>query len=133
MTTSKGQMNSTELTWCARHIKSRSCLCRNLATTSAPNVKETPRSFSPQPIVSLSGSLHNRSHNRPLSGTSVGLMIRLICSIDCRSGLKPRNAIHSNYKVITHRGKKRQYYNSQLTSQWPFFWRLLRLIDANHL
>lgn len=27
-----------------------------LATTSAPNVNETPRSFSPQPCVSLSGS-----------------------------------------------------------------------------
>jgi hypothetical protein len=26
------------------------------ATTSAPNVNETPRSFSPQPWVSLSGS-----------------------------------------------------------------------------
>lgn len=76
-------------TWWARHIKSRSCLCRNLATTSAPKVKDTPRSFSPQPMVSLSGSLHSRSHSRPLSGTSVGRMMRLICSIDCRSGLNP--------------------------------------------
>ena len=25
----------------------------------------------------------------PVSGTSVGLMIRLICSMDCRSGLRP--------------------------------------------
>ena len=36
-------------TWCALHIRSRSCLLRNFETTSAPNVKLTPRSFSPQP------------------------------------------------------------------------------------
>jgi len=78
-----------ELTWCARQMRSKSCLCRNLATTSAPNVNETPRSFSPQPIVSLSGSDHSKSHSRPWSGTSVGRIIRRICSIDCRSGLKP--------------------------------------------
>merc|ERR1719370_844779 len=29
-------------TWCALHIRSRSCLLRNLETTSAPNVKLTP-------------------------------------------------------------------------------------------
>jgi len=40
------------LTWCALQIKSKSCLCKNLATTSAPNVNDTPLSFSPQPIVS---------------------------------------------------------------------------------
>lgn len=60
-----------------------------LNLTSAPNVKLTPRSFSPHPIVSLSGSDHKRSHNSPWSGTSVGLMIRLICSIDWRSGERP--------------------------------------------
>ena len=76
-------------TWCARHMRSRSCLCKNLATTSDPNVKETPRSFSPQPMVSLSGSDHKRSHRRPWSGTSVGRMIRRICSMDCKSGLRP--------------------------------------------
>jgi len=37
----------------------------------------------------LSGSDHNRSHKSPWSGTSVGLMIRRICSILCRSGLRP--------------------------------------------
>ena len=37
----------------------------------------------------LSGSDHNRSHSSPWSGTSVGLMIRRICSILCRSGLRP--------------------------------------------
>lgn len=79
------------VTWWARHIRSRSCLCRNLATTSAPNVKDTPRSFSPQPMVSLSGSDQRRSHSRPWSGTSVGLMMRRICSMDCRSGLKPKH------------------------------------------
>ena len=64
-------------TWWARHIKSKSCLWRNLATTSAPKVKETPLSFSPQPMVSLSGSDQSRSQSSPWSGTSVGLMIRL--------------------------------------------------------
>lgn len=57
--------------------------------TSVPNVKLTPRSFSPHPAVSLSGSDHNRSQSRPWSGTSVGLMIRRICSIACKSGDKP--------------------------------------------
>lgn len=57
--------------------------------TSAPNVKLTPRSFSPHPMVSLSGSDHKRSHNKPWSGTSVGRMMRRICSIDWRSGLSP--------------------------------------------
>lgn len=37
----------------------------------------------------LSGSDHNRSHSNPWSGTSVGLIIRRICSILCRSGLRP--------------------------------------------
>ena len=76
-------------TWCARQMRSKSCLCRNLATTSAPKVKETPRSFSPQPCTSLSGSDHSRSHSKPWSGTSVGRMIRRICSMDCRSGDRP--------------------------------------------
>lgn len=57
--------------------------------TSAPNVKLTPRSFSPHPIVSLSGSDHNKSHSKPWSGTSVGRIIRRICSIEARSGLSP--------------------------------------------
>lgn len=57
--------------------------------TSTPNVKLTPRSFSPQPSVSLSGSDHSRSHSRPWSGTSHGRMMRRICSIDVRSGLRP--------------------------------------------
>ena len=32
---------------------------------SCPNVYDTPRSFSPQPVTSLSGSDHRRSHKRP--------------------------------------------------------------------
>lgn len=60
-----------------------------MSHTSAPNVKLTPRSFSPHPIVSLSGSDHNKSHKSPWSGTSVGRMMRRICSIDWRSGLRP--------------------------------------------
>lgn len=134
-------------------MRSRSWRLRNLLTTSAPKVKETPRSFSPQPWTSLSGSDHSRSHSRPgtwcvrseaqlshqslidmlmskslymwmglkvfdydfrsyahlsykkvkkyddlheimnsdrpVSGTSVGLIIRRICSMDCRSGDSP--------------------------------------------
>lgn len=62
--------------------------CNN-RLTSTPKVKLTPRSFSPQPFVSLSGSDHSRSHSRPWSGTSVGRIIRRICSIDFRSGLIP--------------------------------------------
>ena len=68
----------------------------------------TPRSFSPHPATSLSGSDHSKSHSSPadnnhvnkrilrrilwcwpVSGTSVGLMIRLICSMLWRSGLSP--------------------------------------------
>lgn len=58
-------LTSIVLTWCARHIKSRSCRLRNFATTSGPKVNETPRSFSPHPCTSLSGSDHRRSHSRP--------------------------------------------------------------------
>lgn len=54
-----------QLTWCARQIKSMSCFCKNLDTTSGPNVNDTPRSFSDQPVISLSGSDHSRSHNSP--------------------------------------------------------------------
>ena len=56
---------SSRFTLCALQMRSRSCRFKNLETTSAPKVKETPRSFSPQPWTSLSGSDHRRSHNRP--------------------------------------------------------------------
>ena len=53
-------------------MRSRSCLLRNCTTMSSPNVKETPRSFSPQPMISRSGSDHSRSHNNPAEGKRVG-------------------------------------------------------------
>ena len=59
------EKKSSKFTWCALQMRSRSCRFKNLETTSAPKVKETPRSFSPQPWTSLSGSDHRRSHNRP--------------------------------------------------------------------
>lgn len=55
-----------ELGWSGPHqIRSISCRWRKRATTSGPNVNETPRSFSLQPVMSLSGSDHSRSHSRP--------------------------------------------------------------------
>lgn len=89
LTVSSLPRGQRSLTWWARQIRSRSCLCRNLATTSEPKVKDTPLSFSPQPRTSLSGSDQSRSHSRPWSGTSVGRMMRLICSMDWRSGDSP--------------------------------------------
>ncbi len=53
-------------TWCALQIRSRSWRLRNLLTTSAPKVNETPRSFSPHPWTSLSGSDHSKSHSNPV-------------------------------------------------------------------
>jgi len=84
-------------------MRSKSCLWRNLATTSAPKVKDTPLSLSPHPKTSLSGSDHRRSQRRPWSGTSVGRIIRLICSIDWRSGDKPVWSwdIHSSHFTPT--------------------------------
>ena len=74
---------------CYIYIWSNSCLWRNFATTSAPNVKDTPLSFSPQPKTTSSGSDHKRSQRRPWSGTSVGHIICQICSMDWRFGDKP--------------------------------------------
>ena len=56
---------------------------------SLPNVYETPRSFSPHPCTSLSGSDQSRSQSNPWSGTSVGRMMREIWSRRCRSGDRP--------------------------------------------
>lgn len=96
------------LTWCARQIKSSSCRFKNLDTTSTPKVKLTPRSFSPQPCTSLSGSLQSRSHSSPVSGTSVGRIRRRICSIPCRSGLRPpwQQKIFSSMMAATGRQLK---------------------------
>ena len=76
------------LTWCARHMRSKSCLCRNLLTMSGPNVNETPLSFLFQP-GSWPGSDQSRSASSPSLGTSVGLLILLIWEISRRSGLSP--------------------------------------------
>ena len=46
-------------------MRSKSWRFKNLLTTSAPNVNDTPLSFSPQPFVSLSGSDHSKSQRRP--------------------------------------------------------------------
>ena len=53
-------------------LQSKQCtyLLKNCATTSSPNVNETPLSFSPHPTMSLSGSAHSKSHRRPVSGIS---------------------------------------------------------------
>lgn len=93
-------------TWCPLHISSKSCIRKNRETTSAPNVKLTPRSFSPQSFTSLSGSDHNRSHNRPVSGTSVGRTIRRICSMSCKSGLKPPWQQNIFSSIIAAMGKQ---------------------------
>ena len=41
------------------------------------------------PVISLSGSDHNKSHSNPVSGISVGLTIFLIYSTLFNSGLNP--------------------------------------------
>ena len=106
-------------TWWALHIRSKSCLWRNFATTSAPNVKDTPLSFSPQPKTSLSGSDHKRSQRRPWSGTSVGRIIRRICSIDWRSGDKP---IKWGGKKKQN-GRKHNFKREVSTLLFPFLYR----------
>ena len=45
-----------------------SCFARNLETISGPKVNETPLSFSPHPITSLSGSDQSKSHRSPEGG-----------------------------------------------------------------
>lgn len=68
-----GRPGYVGLTWCALHMRSMSCLARYLDTISGPKVKETPLSFSPHPITSLSGSDHRRSHSRPREREKVKL------------------------------------------------------------
>ncbi len=86
-------------TWCALQMRSKSCFWRKSETMSAPKVKDTPRSFSPQPVTSLSGSAHSRSHNNPVSGTSVGRAIFFIWSKFLRSGERPP-CIHRIFSSI---------------------------------
>merc|ERR1712151_47587 len=61
---------------------------QNESTTSGPKIYETPRSLSPHPTI-CSGSAHNKSHSKPVSGTPVGLANFLIWSNDFNSGLSP--------------------------------------------
>ena len=107
-------------------MRSISCFCKNLDTTSGPKVNDTPRSFSDHPVISLSGSDHNKSQSRPkksfvrqtdiksqdiktglpVSGTSVGRITRLICSIDCKSGLNPPCIVKIFSSIIAAIGKQ---------------------------
>ena len=59
-------------------------------------------------MVSLSGSDQSRSQSRPWSGTSVGRIIRLICSMLWRSGLRPpwQQKIFSSTMAATGRQLK---------------------------
>ena len=59
-------------------------------------------------FCTLSGSDQRRSQRRPWSGTSVGLMILLICSMDWRSGLRPpwQQKIFSSTMAATGRQLK---------------------------
>jgi hypothetical protein len=52
-------------------MRSMSCFCRKRETTSGPNVKLTPLSFSLHPVISLSGSDQRRSQRRPQSGICI--------------------------------------------------------------
>ena len=70
-------------------MRSISCFLAKAETISAPKVKLTPLSFSPHPATSLSGSDQSRSQRRPVSGTSVGLIILLIQSRLLSSGDRP--------------------------------------------
>jgi len=73
----------------ALHTKSNSCFFKNTDTISGLNTYDTPLSFSAHPYTSLSGSDHNKSHNKPVSGTSVGRIILRIYSKFVNSGDKP--------------------------------------------
>ena len=95
------RLHSQEETECCQEA----CFCKKLPTMSGPKMKDTPRSFSAQPEISyqtvstltyprpedcvghrfcyqlraLSGSAQRRSQMRPVSGTSVGRVIRFTC------------------------------------------------------
>ena len=77
-----------------------SCFCKKRDTTSGPNVNDTPRSFSDQPVMSLSGSDHKRSHSSPGRGSSReqkqevrGILIRTGIRNVCGSH-DPSNLLH---------------------------------------
>ena len=75
---------------------------------------DTPRSFSAHPEMSASGSDHSRSHSSPESGTSVGRMMRLICSGELRSGERPAWM----QKIFSSRTAAK---GSTLNTSWNFF------------
>lgn len=103
-----------------------SCFCRKRDTTSGPNVNDTPRSFSDHPVISLSGSDHNKSQRSPnfkrcyslchiltsagkdvpTSGTSVGRITRRICSMEDKSGLKPPCIVNIFSSMMAAMGKQ---------------------------
>ena len=75
-------------------------------------------------IITLSGSDHRRSQSNPWSGTSVGRIIRLICSIDWRSGLNPpwQQKIFSSTMAATGRQLKQSvkvFHNLMLYRRLP--------------
>ena len=75
-------------------------------------------------IITLSGSDHRRSQSNPWSGTSVGRIIRLICSIDWRSGLNPpwQQKIFSSTMAATGRQLKQSvkvFHNLMLYLRLP--------------
>ena len=69
------------------------------STTYTQKITLTPLSFSSKSVASLSGSAHNKSHKRPLSGISVGLGIFSILCIFFNSGDKPP-CIHNIFSSI---------------------------------
>ena len=71
-------------------MRSMSCFCRKRETTSGPKVKETPRSFSLQPVMSLSGSDHNKSHKRPQSGICKSQWFTMHTCAAIRAGLREK-------------------------------------------
>jgi hypothetical protein len=73
-------------------------LVKKLSIIVSENVTDIPLSLGPHPLASLSGSDHNKSHNKPnifyfnilpCSGISVGLTIFLSWSKELKSGLSP--------------------------------------------
>ena len=78
-------------------MRSKSCLLRNLLTTSAPNVNDTPLSFSPHPITSLSGSDHNKSHNKPKTDKK---HLKLVEHNACVKSYKSSGITFNKLKII---------------------------------
>jgi hypothetical protein len=54
----------------SQHASPSACTPHSSDDSPPPNVNDTPRSFSDHPVMSLSGSDHNRSQRRPMSGAT---------------------------------------------------------------